>query len=126
MSNEQDKQEFVNAYTRVLVNAWSSEEFSAQLESDPRAALAEAGLEVPEGVEVKVVREAGGPEADLAPQERLNKQYERWTAAEETGEVIVFVPATPRVDVKDLEMSDLESVAGGDFNCCCCPCCCCT
>ncbi len=126
MSNEQDKQEFVNAYTRVLVNAWSSEEFSEQLDKDPRAALAEAGLEVPEGVNVKVVREAEGPEAGLAPQERLDKQYERWTAAEETGEVIVYVPATPRVDVKDLEMSDLESVAGGDVNCCCCPCCCCT
>lgn len=108
MSNEQDKQEFVDAYTRVLVNAWSSDEFSALLQSDPRTALSDAGLEVPEGVEVKVIRGAGGSEADLAPQERLSKQYERWAAAEETGEVIVFVPATPRVDMKDLELSDLE------------------
>src|ERR1700736_3409212 len=43
----QDRTAFVNAFTRVLINAWSSEEFAGRLDSDPRTALRESGLDIP-------------------------------------------------------------------------------
>ncbi|WP_372571987.1 NHLP leader peptide family RiPP precursor [Ruegeria jejuensis] len=43
----------------ILNKAWTDEAFMAQLESDPRAALAAAGHNIPEDVEIKVVRDTG-------------------------------------------------------------------
>ena len=41
--------------SKAIARAWSDADFKAKLLSDPRAALAEAGVEVPAGVTVKVV-----------------------------------------------------------------------
>jgi hypothetical protein len=54
--SEQQRSDFVGAYTRVLISAWSNEEFAAKLESDPRAALTESGVEIPAGAKVTVDR----------------------------------------------------------------------
>ncbi|MDP5219151.1 NHLP leader peptide family RiPP precursor [Ruegeria sp. 2205SS24-7] len=43
----------------ILNKAWNDNAFMAQLESDPRAALASAGHNIPEDVEIKVVRDNG-------------------------------------------------------------------
>jgi hypothetical protein len=40
---------------RVIAKAWADEEFKAALKADARAALASQGIEVPEGVTLKVM-----------------------------------------------------------------------
>jgi hypothetical protein len=120
--NPQQRTEFVNAYTRVLITAWSSEEFAARLDSNPRAALAESGLELPAGAEVVLVRNIpeGHHESNIDVQVAL---YERGL---ETGTFEFHVPETPQIDMAELSEGDLDSIAAGGIYCCCCPCCCCT
>jgi hypothetical protein len=43
-----------NAYAKVVTKAWSDPEYKARLMSDPKAVLAEAGVDVTEGVEIEV------------------------------------------------------------------------
>lgn len=111
---------FVAAYTKVLTAAWSDDEFAAHLESNPRAALAEKGLEVPEGASVNIVRNIGGePDLDAA--------VGLWEHGADSGIYELRVPNTPQIDTRELSEADLEAVSGGDTYCCCCsPCCCCT
>ena len=42
-------------WSQIVARAWSDEGFLERLRADPRALLAEHGLEVPEGTEVQVV-----------------------------------------------------------------------
>lgn len=117
----QQRTEFVNAYTRALINTWSSEEYAAKLGSDPRTALAEAGLELPVGAQINVVRTIpeGREEGNLEEQVAL---YEQGL----TTKIFEFhIPETPQIDIAELNEGDLASVAAGG-NSCCCPCCCCT
>ncbi|WP_211592441.1 MULTISPECIES: hypothetical protein [unclassified Microbispora] len=121
--------EFVNAYTRVLITAWSSEEYSARLDSDPRSALAESGLELPAGAEVVLVRNIPEGHHDS----NIDVQVALWERGLETGRFELHIPETPQVDMAELSEGDLDSIAAGasaqeaiDINCCCCPCCCCT
>jgi hypothetical protein len=114
--------EFVNAYTRVLITAWSSEEFATKLASDTREALAEAGLELPGNAEVVLIRSVPSSTKDG----NLDKQIELYEHGLATGHFEFHIPETPQVDVAELSESDLDGVAAGDVNCCCCPCSCCT
>ncbi|MYW05538.1 hypothetical protein [Streptomyces sp. SID3343] len=118
---------FVRSYTKVLTAAWSNDEYAARLETDPRAALAENGLELPAGATVRIVRNLGG-EPDL------EAQVELWEAGTESGDFELRVPNSPQIELRELSEADLESVAGGTqevrddttYCCCCSPCCCCT
>jgi hypothetical protein len=70
---------------QVVAKAWSDASFKKKLLADPAAALKASGLEVPRGLQVKVV--------------------------ENTDQVLHLVlPAKPRGEISD---SDLEKVAGG-------------
>ena len=120
--NPRERTEFVNAYTRVLITAWSSEEFSAKLDGNPREALAEAGLEVPAGARIEVVRTV--PEGQH--ETNLDVQVALWERGLESGTFEFHIPETPQIDMAELSEGDLDSIAAGDVNCCCCPCCCCT
>jgi hypothetical protein len=114
--------EFVNAYTRVLITAWSSEEYSAKLDSAPRQALAESGLELPADAEIVLVRNVPEGHHDS----NIDVQVALWEQGLATGRYELHIPETPQVDMAELSEGDLDSVAAGDINCCCCPCCCCT
>ncbi|MFG1698236.1 hypothetical protein [Nonomuraea sp. NPDC049309] len=121
--NPRERTEFVNAYTRVLITAWSSEEFSAKLDNNPREALAESGLEVPADAQITVVRNV--PEG--AHESNIDVQVALWERGLETGVYEFHIPETPQIDMAELSEGDLDSIAAGiDINCCCCPCCCCT
>ncbi|MFC4589592.1 hypothetical protein [Sphaerisporangium corydalis] len=121
--NPQERTEFVNAYTRVLITAWSSEEFSTKLDTNPREALAEAGLELPAGAQVTLVRNVPEGHHDS----NLDVQVALWERGLESGVFEFHVPETPQIDLAELSEGDLDSIAAGvDINCCCCPCCCCT
>ena len=43
------------AYGQIIAKSWSDPAFAKRLQSDPRTVLKEHGIEVPAGVEVKVV-----------------------------------------------------------------------
>jgi hypothetical protein len=120
--NPRERTEFVNSYTRALITAWSSEEFSAKLDSNPREALAEAGLEVPAGASIQIVRTV--PEGQH--ETNLDVQVALWEQGLESGTFEFHIPETPQIDMAELSEGDLDSIAAGDVNCCCCPCCCCT
>jgi hypothetical protein len=49
-------------WSQIVARAWSDEDFMNRLRSDPRAALAEYGLELPQSMAIKVV---DGPEARI-------------------------------------------------------------
>ena len=113
--------EFVNAYTRALITAWSSEAYAAKLGTDPRAALAEAGLQVPANAEIVIVRTV--PEGHH--EGNLDVQVELWETGLRTGRYEFHIPETPQIDMAELSEGDLADVAAGGTSCCC-PCCCCT
>ena len=124
--SEAQKNEFIDAYTKALLSSWSSDEYAARLESDPRAALAEVGLDLPEGSVIEITRAAADPAAAAQSQEgRLDRQVALYEAGLESGTFEFHIPATPQIDTSELDVDELAEVAGGDFNCCCCPCCCC-
>ena len=119
--HEQD--EFVSRYTKVLVAAWTDEEFAARLDSDPTEALAEHGLTVPAGADVVVTR--------VIPEESSGGGIEvavgKWEAGKISGTYVLSVPVTPQVDLSELSEDDLLSISGGFSisHCCCTPCCSC-
>ncbi|WP_164416087.1 hypothetical protein [Streptomyces salinarius] len=117
----QQRAEFVNAYTRVLISSWSDEAFAAKLSSEPRTALAESGLELPADAEIVIVTEA--PEGH--EEGNLDVQVNLWEQGLATGRYEFHIPASPSVDAAELSEGDLSDVAAG-CNYCCCPCCCCT
>lgn len=73
----------------IIARAWSDEAFRAKLESDPAAALAEAGFPLPDGRVARVTREAPG-----------------------TLEIVL--PAKPAA-VTEMDEAELEAVAGGEI-----------
>ncbi len=45
------------AWNQIVATAWADEEFKARLLANPRAVLAEYGIDVPEGIELTVVED---------------------------------------------------------------------
>lgn len=118
----QQRAEFVNAYTRALITAWSSEEYAQKLAQDPSTALREAGLELPAGAEIVLVRTV--PEGEYEPS--LDAQVALYEQGLSTGRYELHIPETPQVNMAELSEGDLDAVTAGDIYCCCCPCCCCS
>ncbi len=75
-----------NAYAKVVAKAWSDPEYKARLKADPKAVLAEAGVDVKKGIEIKVHEDT------------------------DTTKHVVL-PASPAEET--LSEQDLEQVAGG-------------
>ena len=72
---------------KAIARAWSDETFKDKLVSDPRAALAEQGVEVPEGKTINVV--------------------------ENTDDTVHLVLPVKPADAGDVSADQLEKVAGG-------------
>ncbi len=50
-----DPKEFQKAYGKLVVKAWSDDDFKTKLLSDPMKVFKENNMEVPEGIEVRMV-----------------------------------------------------------------------
>ena len=50
-----NREQFQNACAKIVARAWADEEFKQRLLSDPRSVLDEHGIDVPKGIEFKVV-----------------------------------------------------------------------
>lgn len=106
--------DFIVGYTRILTQAWSSEDFCERLASHPRQVLADNGLEIPRNTVVRIVRSS-----DAEPD--LQAQIEMWQQGAVTGKYILHVPYLPQMDVSDLSDEELGDLAGGAAGCCCSP-----
>ena len=80
MAEEQGKQ-----YGQLIAKAWSDEEFKARLMANPKDAMAEVGMDVPEGLEIEVV---------------------------ESTQEKVYLIIPPKLD-GELSDDDLDKVSGG-------------
>ncbi len=84
MSEYQTRQELES---NLVAKAWQDDAFKQQLMSDPKSAIAEAGLSLPDDIKVEVI--------------------------EETNRTFYLVIPQPPSQVDELSEADLESVAGG-------------
>lgn len=50
-----DQSEFQKAYGKLVAKAWEDEAFKAELLSDPMKVFKENGIDVPDGIEVRMV-----------------------------------------------------------------------
>lgn len=118
----QERTEFVDAYTRLLITTWSSEEFASRVDSDLQGAMKECGLAVPVNAIVERVRDIPEVQRDGG----LDVQIETWERGLETGHFYLHIPETPELEIAELTAGELEGVAAGTYVCCCCcPCCSC-
>src|SRR4051794_18364874 len=101
--NPRQRTEFVNTYTRVLITAWSSEEYSAKLDNNPREALAEAGLEVPAGAKIVLVRNVPEGHSDS----NIDVQVSLYERGLQSGTFEFHIPETPQIDMAELNEGDL-------------------
>jgi hypothetical protein len=106
--SEELSQEFIDGYTSLLLSSWTNEDERARLLADPAAYAAAKGLPVEPGAVVRV---------DETPHDGLFTQLEVRTAWSGTpGEHVLLVPATPVVDLDELDEADLEAIAAGSVN----------
>jgi hypothetical protein len=117
-----DRVRFVNAYTRSLIAAWSSEEYSDLLARDPRSALAESGVALPPDGVVDVVRDL----LDDSGAGDVDAQVELYERGLRSGRFEFRIPLAPRVETVELSDGDLDAVHAGGVGCSCSPCCCST
>lgn len=111
---------FIAAFSRLVADVWSEPSVELRLEREPRALVAEYGIDVPENVAVQVVRDTEGAEPDLEVQIRA------WLDSARTGVFQLYVPSMTELDDAPLTEDELDGVVAGiDATCaCCCPCCC--
>ncbi len=64
-----DPDEFQKAYGKLVAKAWSDDEFKAELLSDPMKVFKENSIEVPEGIEVRMVANTADTMHFVLPQE---------------------------------------------------------
>jgi hypothetical protein len=76
---------FRKAYGQIIAKSWTDPAFASRLQRDPRTVLKEHGIDVPDGVEVRVVHSA-------------------------PNEVHMPLPAKPSGELDD---EHLKNVAGG-------------
>ena len=119
--NAQERTEFVNAYTRALISAWSSEDFSQRLAQDPKAALTEVGLNIPAGAQVELIRTIP---ADTGAEADIDTHVALWESAHSTGRYELHIPETPQIDMAEFSAGDLDAAVAPTACCCCTPCCC--
>ena len=117
--------EFTEAYTKLLVAVWTDEKVAQRVKEDPRAVAADAGLVIPEDVEITVTDASGDP-AEV-PQAELASYHAEFQKGIEGKAVVLVIPQAPPLSVSELSSDELADVAGGAVVCCCCcPCCSCS
>jgi len=107
--NSSARAHFVTCYIRILNRVWQDVDFAAALTADPRAALAECGLQVGRDDNISVIRSAL-----VEPDVRL--QLALWEDGEFTGNYVLHAPVPAARELSDIE---LDGLAGGAAACRC-------
>jgi hypothetical protein len=106
--SEELSQEFIDGYTSLLLSSWTNEDERARLLEDPAAYAVAKGLPVEAGAVVRV---------DETPHDGLFTQQEVAAAWSGTpGVHTLLVPATPVIDLDEIDEADLEAIAAGTVN----------
>ena len=89
-----------SGYSQLVARTWADPGFRQKLLSDPRSVLPEFGINVPAGVDIRIV---------------------------ENNDKVVYFTLPPKPS-EELDEEQLAGVAGGGnvsvaACCCCCPCC---
>ena len=106
--SEELSQEFIDELHQPAPVELDQRGRAARLLADPAAYAAAKGLPVEPGAVVRV---------DETPHDGLFTQLEVRTAWSGTpGEHVLLVPATPVVDLDELDEADLEAIAAGSVN----------
>lgn len=123
---EAERQNFIRAYTRLLVSSWSDSSYMERLMNSPREVLAQEGLEVSESVQIDIQRTSAPVLSEDSSDAALNTQVDLWLEAEEVGTLVLYIPDAPVISAESLGADELAGVSGGGaVLCCCCPCSCC-
>jgi len=72
---EVERQNFIRAYTRLLVSSWSDDLYLQRLFASPRDVLAQEGLEVPAAVTIRIERAAAPVMGADAPEAALRRWF---------------------------------------------------
>ncbi len=76
-----DQNEFQKAYGKLVAKSWSDDEFKAELLSDPMKVFKENGIEVPDGIEIRMVENTAATTHFILPptpgDELTDEQLER-------------------------------------------------
>lgn len=123
MLENKEYQDFMQAYTKLLVAVWTDQAQAVRMTTDPHGVAEDAGLMIPRDVAITVVTDAGDADAD--PQVAMESYYQEFQEGLVAKKVVLAVPPAPKLDAQDLNAEDLVDVAGGTPCCCCCPPCCC-
>ena len=102
-----DREKLQKAYGKIVAKAWSDEEFKVELFSEPAAVFKESDIEVPEGVELRMVENTdkvvyfispppppwGGRSLHILPPPppHADEQDDRWYLAQKTAQQPVGV-----------------------------------
>lgn len=110
---------FTQAFSTLVFQSWTSEEYQNKLTQTPHAAMAAVGLAVPADATITLRTEKA------AGQHNVDEHLARWEEGERTG-IYQFVLAERPDDLEDMPLADeslLEIVGGVENNCCCATCC---
>lgn len=121
-----DNKSFREAYVQMLVKSWTDSGFDARVEENPRAALAEVGIELPADAEVRIVRHAGNAESPYTEggnEAALDAQTALFEHGQKTGKFEFHLPGAPATDEAVLNEEELAGISGGEQIPCCCCCC---
>ena len=86
---QQEQREQQKKWGQIVAKAWTDENFKKRLLADPHAVLKEHGVQVPQGLQLKVLEDTGSVRHLILP---------------------------PKPDASELSEDDLATVAGG-FTC---------
>ncbi len=76
-----------NNYAKIVAHAWKDARYKEKLLKNPKAALKEMGMDIPENLEVRVI--------------------------EEKANSMTFVLPTPPAKARELSEQELQKMAGG-------------
>ena len=115
----EERSKFIDAYSKVLTQAWADAEYLKTLQANPNRTLKAAGINVPDNVKVNIITKVAG-------QGTLEDQIRLFEDGLKKGSIDLYVPAEPQLGDGELSDTQLEAIAGGGDCCCTCtPCCCC-
>ena len=122
-----EKNDFSTNYLQFLVKTWTDEGFATKADSNPREALAEAGIELPADASVELVKHTGDDAESYAEgldnSAAMDAQVALFEKGQTSGHYRFHLPGVPNVETEDLNAIDLSAVSGGFDPCCCCCCC---
>jgi hypothetical protein len=113
------REQFVQAWGKILMESWEDEDFKQRLHTDTKAVLTENGLTIQDDAQI----ELKAPPPDAGPD--LEKQIQLFEQGQETGQYLFYVQESNQLETQEVSETELEGVSAGAccssiLSCCCC------